>query len=241
MMRFGKKGNWNIPFCKKPNRFAPAYITKIVNQVNNVASIIKPQWKFLNQSFEKTILDAQKDDMIYCDPPYYGRSVDYFNSWSESDEKKLFDLLNETKAKFILSTWHHSEWRSNEMIGKYWGKFNIVTKDHFYHNGGHLENRKSVVEALVCKKSGFLATSTCRSYGTAYTEYFVSGTEPIQTCPYHSSAKVCTESGLLANENCPRTKRVSGRGEYINDNGLWKNKSGYYKPKNVPLNRCTMH
>ena len=119
MMRFGKKGNWNIPFCKKPNRFAPAYITKIVNQVNNVASIIKPQWKFLNQSFEKTILDAQKDDMIYCDPPYYGRSVDYFNTWTETDEKKLFDLLREFKGKFILSTWHHSEWRANEMIEKY--------------------------------------------------------------------------------------------------------------------------
>ena len=150
MMRFGKKGNWNIPFCKKPNRFAPASITKIVNQVNNVALIIKPQWTLINQSFEKTILEATKDDLIYCDPPYFGRSVDYFNSWTEDNEKKLFDLLKETKAKFILSTWHHSEWRANEMIDKYWDKFNIVTKNHFYHNGGHLENRKSVVEALVC-------------------------------------------------------------------------------------------
>ena len=150
MMRFGKKGNWNIPFCKKPNRFAPAYITKIVNQVNNVSLIIKPQWTLINQSFEKTILEATKDDLIYCDPPYFGRSVDYFNSWTESDEKKLFELLKKTKAKFILSTWHHSEWRSNEMINKYWNNFNIVTKDHFYHNGAHLENRKSVVEALVC-------------------------------------------------------------------------------------------
>ena len=103
------------------------------------------------------------------------------------------------------------------------------------------EKPEGVAEVQVCKKSGFLATSTCRSYGTAYTEYFVSGTEPIQTCPYHSSAKVCTESGLLANENCPRTKRVSGRGEYINSDGLWKSKSGYYKPKNVPVNRCTIH
>lgn len=103
------------------------------------------------------------------------------------------------------------------------------------------EKPEGVVEVQVCKKSGFLATSTCRNYGTAYTEYFVSGTEPIQTCPYHSSAKVCVESGLLANENCPRTKSVYGRGEYINNNGLWKTISGYYKPKNVPLNRCTMH
>ncbi|MDI9338034.1 MAG: hypothetical protein QM539_06385 [Alphaproteobacteria bacterium] len=27
---------------------------------------------------------------------------------------------------------------------------NVVTKDHFYHNGANLENRRTVVEALVC-------------------------------------------------------------------------------------------
>lgn len=36
MMRFGSKGNWNIPFCKKPDRFAQAYITKIINQVSTL-------------------------------------------------------------------------------------------------------------------------------------------------------------------------------------------------------------
>lgn len=151
MMRFGKKGNWNIPFCKKPNRFAPAYITKIVNQVKNVGAVIRPepQWKFVNRSFEETIRAAGKEDFIYCDPPYFGRSVDYFNSWSEADEERLFELLENTQAKFILSTWHHSKWRMNESIDKYWKRFHIATKEHFYHNGAHLENRNSVVEALV--------------------------------------------------------------------------------------------
>ncbi|MBI3259337.1 MAG: hypothetical protein HYZ54_07700 [Ignavibacteriae bacterium] len=36
------------------------------------------------------------------------------------------------------------------MIHRFWDKFNIVTKDHFYHSGGNIENRKTVVEALVC-------------------------------------------------------------------------------------------
>ncbi|GHT59435.1 hypothetical protein AGMMS50239_06060 [Bacteroidia bacterium] len=43
MMRFGSKGNWNIPFCKKPDRFAQAYITKIVNQLSVVSQIISPE------------------------------------------------------------------------------------------------------------------------------------------------------------------------------------------------------
>lgn len=155
MMRFGKKGNWNIPFCKKPDRFAPAYITKISNQVDTVSKIIKPEpdWIFYNKSFADTIPLAKENDIIYCDPPYYGRYVDYYNGWTEQDEEKLFNLLSITKAKFILSTWHHNDWRKNEMINKFWSKFNIVTKDHFYHSGGNIENRRTIVEALVCNFS----------------------------------------------------------------------------------------
>lgn len=152
MMRFGRKGNWNIPFCKKPDRFSQAYVTKIVNQVKNVSQIIKPEpeWTFFNKSFSEIIPLATQDDIIYCDPPYYGRYVDYFNGWTENDEELLFNLLSETKAKFVLSTWHHNDWRENEMIKKFWDKFNIVTRDHFYHSGGSIENRRTVVEALVC-------------------------------------------------------------------------------------------
>jgi len=152
MMRFGSKGNWNIPFCKKPDRFAQAYITKIINQVSTVSQIIQPEpnWTFHNKSFAEIIPLAEENDIIYCDPPYYGRHVDYYNGWKEQDEELLFHMLMETKAKFILSTWHHNDWRENDMINKFWNKFNIVTKDHFYHNGGSIENRRTVVEALVC-------------------------------------------------------------------------------------------
>ncbi len=152
MMRFNRKGHWNIPFCKKPDRFAQSYITKIINQVANIGKIIRPEpdWKFYNTSFADIIPLATEQDIIYCDPPYYGRYVDYFNGWTEDDEALLFTLLSQTKAKFILSTWHHNNWRENEMIGKFWNKFNIVTQDHFYHSGAKVENRQSVVEALVC-------------------------------------------------------------------------------------------
>lgn len=149
MMRFNKKGQWNIPFCKKPERFAQAYITKIVNQVAKVSNIIKSEWEFYNKQFYEIIPLAKKDDIIYCDPPYYGRYVDYYNGWTEDDEELLFNQLQNTEAKFILSTWHHNAYRKNEMIEKFWNKFNIITKDHFYHLGGKIENRKNIVEALV--------------------------------------------------------------------------------------------
>ena len=150
MMRFNRKGEWNIPFCKKPNRFAPAYITKICNQVKAVETVIRQfDWTFCNRSFIETIREARRGDMIYCDPPSYGRYVDYYNGWTEDNERELFEAWSETEAHFVLSTWHHNEFRSNEMIDRYWGQFNVSTQEHFYHGGGRIENRHAMTEALV--------------------------------------------------------------------------------------------
>ena len=149
MIRFNKNGKWNIPFCKKPNRFSKSYITKIVNQVAQVSCQINSLWKFECKDFREVILKSTESDIIYCDPPYYGRYVDYYNGWSDKDEDDLFDALRKTHAKFILSTWHHNDFRKNLMIDKYWNRFNIITKNHYYHSGGKLKNRNSIVEALV--------------------------------------------------------------------------------------------
>lgn len=150
MMRFNRAGNWNIPFCKKPNRFSPAYITKICNQVAAVERVIKLyEWEFRRTHFARIIGEAGEGDLIYCDPPYLGRYADYYNGWSEADEEQLFFALSKTPAKFILSTWHHNEFRKNGMLERFWGGFNIVTREHFYHGGGRLENRHAMVEALV--------------------------------------------------------------------------------------------
>ena len=84
-------------------------------------------------------------------PPVSGRWIEPFfgNGWTTDDEYRLFDLLCKTKAKFILSTWHHNDYRPNKMIGELWKKFDIVTRDHFYHSGAKIENRRAIVEALV--------------------------------------------------------------------------------------------
>ena len=150
MMRFNKRGEWNIPFCKKPERFAPAYVTKICNQIAAAQRVIqRNHWEFHNQHFIDTINLAQEGDLIYCDPPYFGRYVDYYNGWTEEDEEALFHALDNTQAHFILSTWHHNEFRANEMMNRFWNNFNVETQEHFYHGGAHIENRHAMVEALV--------------------------------------------------------------------------------------------
>lgn len=156
MIRFNKKGGFNIPFCRKPQRFAQAYVTKIANQVDWVSKIIKAKhFTFKCQDFTKTITEASAQDIIYCDPPYIDRHVDYYNGWDETHEQELFNKLSGFKGKFILSTWHHNDYRENEYIKSLWSTHNVITREHFYHIGGKEENRNPVVEALV---TNFVAT-----------------------------------------------------------------------------------
>ena len=150
MIRFNKTGGFNIPFCRKPQRFAQAYVTKIANQVDWVTKIIREKhFTFKCQDFTKTIAEASPQDIIYCDPPYIDRHVDYYNGWDGGHERELFDKISGFKGKFILSTWHHNDFRENEYIKSLWSKYHVITREHFYHLGGKEENRNPVVEALV--------------------------------------------------------------------------------------------
>jgi DNA adenine methylase len=150
VMRFNRKGQFNVPFGHKPERFAKAYITKIANQIKYVQQAIgQYDWRFVCMDFRKVIPDARQGDFIYCDPPYIGRHVDYFNAWSENDEQELYDLLSTTPAKFILSTWHSNCFRSNSAIEKYAYRFTILTREHFYHVGASEKNRNPMLEAIV--------------------------------------------------------------------------------------------
>jgi len=150
MIRFNGKGKFNVPFCRKPKRFARPYITKIVNQIAYFQQAISYYcWDFRCQDFEKTIEQADANDLIYCDPPYWGRHVDYYDSWSEGDELRLFDTLSKTKAKFVLSTWHSNQHRVNESLKRIWSDFYMVTQQHYYHVGARECNRAPMLEAFV--------------------------------------------------------------------------------------------
>jgi DNA adenine methylase len=150
VMRFNKKGHYNVPFGHKPKRFSKSYVTKIVNQVDYVSKALSQlNWSFVCEDFRTTISKAAATDLIYCDPPYAGRHVDYFNSWTEQDEQELHRLLVLSKAKFMLSTWHSNKYRSNELLDTYWSKYNIITREHFYHVGAKEDNRNPMLEAIV--------------------------------------------------------------------------------------------
>lgn len=150
MMRFNKKGGFNVPFCKKPNRFAQALVSKITNQVENISQIIEfGDYEFKHQDFKETLSEIKNSDLVYSDPPYIGRHVDYFDSWSEEEEIILNNGLKYSNCKFILSTWLSNKYRTNDYVFTIWEDCYIATKEHFYHVGGKEINRNAVYEALL--------------------------------------------------------------------------------------------
>ncbi|MCL2168549.1 MAG: Dam family site-specific DNA-(adenine-N6)-methyltransferase [Defluviitaleaceae bacterium] len=150
MMRFNKNKGYNVPFGHKPNRFAKAYITKIVNQVKHFEHKLKNNnWTFLCQSFEETIALVGPNSFIYCDPPYIGRHVDYYNSWDEEQELKLHARLISSRANFMVSSWGGNIHRSNPYLNTIWNDCNRIYREHFYFVGASEANRNPMTEVLL--------------------------------------------------------------------------------------------
>ncbi|MBQ7216854.1 MAG: Dam family site-specific DNA-(adenine-N6)-methyltransferase [Synergistaceae bacterium] len=150
MIRFNKDYCFNVPYNHKPGRFSKAYITKIAHQVQYIEACLKVyDWEFLCQPFGKTIAVSESDSFIYCDPPYIGRHVDYYDSWDECCEEKLCESLCESKCRFMLSTWDSNQFRKNEYISKIWSFCRKISYEHFYHVGAKESNRHSMTEVLL--------------------------------------------------------------------------------------------
>lgn len=152
MMRFNSKGGFNVPFCKKPDRFRQALVTKIVNQVKWVKEVMEGKdWLFVAQDWKETVEGIKPNDFLYLDPPYAGKNTDYFNKWTDKDSAELATIAQMSPAGYALSMWAENSYRKNDYLDQWNGE--IVTQDHFYHVGGNIENRNSVSEAIIIKKN----------------------------------------------------------------------------------------
>ncbi|MBQ6757777.1 MAG: Dam family site-specific DNA-(adenine-N6)-methyltransferase [Selenomonadaceae bacterium] len=152
LIRFNRQGKFNVPYGHKPQRFSKAYVTKIVNQVRYVEECLMCfDWKFVCQDFRETItqIDDSKLAFIYCDPPYIGRHVDYYNSWSVEDERTLCNMLKSSKKRFMISTWLKNDFRINSSVEDIWKFCHKEVQGHFYHVGAKKINRNSIVEAVL--------------------------------------------------------------------------------------------
>lgn len=154
MIRFNRKGQFNVPFCQKPNRFAKAYVTKICNQIASVSRIFEGRdWTFKCCPWQEAFEDATENDYIYLDPPYIGRDTSYVGEWPEEEAIALAEYAHRTPANVCLSMWKENEFRRNDHLYDHWSDFTWFEQDHFYHIGAKETNRHPMIEVLAIKKS----------------------------------------------------------------------------------------
>lgn len=153
VMRFNRHGGFNVPFGHKPLRFAPAYITKIVNQIGWTAKQMQGKnWEFRASPWEDTLAQAAPADFVYMDPPYIGRHADYFNAWNLEEAEKLAQVAKRLPCGYALSMWLENRYRKNEHIALCWSEEEMRVCSHFYHVGASETLRNEMDEALVIKR-----------------------------------------------------------------------------------------
>jgi DNA adenine methylase len=152
VMRFNSRGKFNVPFCRKPQRFSQAYISKIANQVDWVArQLADKQWEFRSTSWQETLAEAKPNDFVYMDPPYIGRHTHYSNAWNQKEAEALALATQTLPCGFAVSMWLENSHRRNTHIQECWSTMTIRTSPHFYHVGSKEAWRGTIAEALLIK------------------------------------------------------------------------------------------
>jgi DNA adenine methylase len=152
VVRFNRKGEFNVPFGHKPLRFTKAYVTKIVNQINWMARQMRnADWEFRVACWPETLAQARSSDFAYLDPPYVGRHADYYNTWDDAEARKLAVAAQHLPCGFALSMWLENRYRKNEHIAACWPNMETRVCSHFYHVGSDEKLRNEIDEALLIK------------------------------------------------------------------------------------------
>lgn len=149
-IRFNKNGEYNMPFGKDRSSFNPSLRQKFIDFVNELH---KKNYRFGCNSFDKLSLDnLTNDDFVYCDPPYLNSVASYNENggWTEEDEKKLLDLLDELNDKGVKFALSNNLKYDNEILGKWKERYNVHYLNINYSNCNYQKIDKSKdVEVLI--------------------------------------------------------------------------------------------
>lgn len=126
-IRFNNKMEFNNP-CGNSG-YNQEMLEKLVSYSNRSKRM---NIVFKSMDYKKLLPDIEKNDFVYCDPPYliscgaYNDGKRGFNGWGEKQEQELLDfldLLNSKGIKFMLSNMRDRNQKSNTPLSK-WIKSN---------------------------------------------------------------------------------------------------------------------
>ena len=148
---------YNTPFGKNRssyNQNTKKNIKKFVDKMNSINLKISKN-KFIDFDFSK----LEKDDFVYCDPPYLITTGSYndgkrgVKDWTIEDEKELLqilDNLNSRGIKFALSNVLVANDKRNEILTEWSKKYNVfIIKNTFNNSNYRRKSKNDTIEVLI--------------------------------------------------------------------------------------------
>lgn len=96
LIRYNQKGEFNNSFHVTRNGIKPETLSKIIKEWSDKLNEFDVQ--FIHRNYEE--IQTNKDDFMYCDPPYAGTKGMYYGT---IDYDKLWNWLRNQPCKYALS------------------------------------------------------------------------------------------------------------------------------------------
>nr|WP_283272246.1 DNA adenine methylase [Spiroplasma sp. SV19] len=143
ILRFNKDGHFNVPVGNVD------FNKNVVNSLNNYFSFVKnKKINFSNLNWYNFLesITFKKDDFIYLDPPYLISFSEYNKLWSEKDEIKLLNKLDELDkigVKFAISNLINHKGTTNKIFRNWSEKYKIIEINSNYIS--YHDNSKKII------------------------------------------------------------------------------------------------
>ncbi|MDO5716428.1 MAG: transglycosylase domain-containing protein [Tissierellia bacterium] len=115
---------------------------------------------------------------------------------------------------YVAGTWIGNDsprvrLNKNSMVAAQFWQYFMKTIHEGLESKPNFPMPEGIVKATFCNQSGKVPTELCSEdpQGTIRTDIFINGTQPKEPCEAHVEVEICTESGMLANEYCPKDLR----------------------------------
>lgn len=148
LYRVNSKNQFNVPYGKYKNpRIVDAPLLNEVSAFLNDSSVT-----ILNGDFEPAVIEAQKGDLVYFDPPYIPLTeTSSFTSYthegfSYDDQVRLRDLMKELTNRGVYVMLSNS---SSELSYELYKDFNIYEVEATRTNGAKSTSRGKIKEVIV--------------------------------------------------------------------------------------------
>lgn len=156
-IRFNNNGEYNMPFGRDRSSFNPNLEKNFIKFVDKLKEINITFSNYDFKTFYTAIDNLNKEDLVYCDPPYLITLASYNekDGWNETREKELLeflDELNKHSVRFALSNVLENKGKSNDILKEWSKKYNINYLNHTYGNCNYHAKDKSdngTVEVLI--------------------------------------------------------------------------------------------